>query len=284
MKSGQMSPGFTIIETLIFLAVSSTLITSAFLLVGGAQNKTEFTQAVNEIRGEIEQVANTVATGYYAGSDTTRCQVTSSDPAAALSISNAGGDRGTSTGCVYLGRVIYFSNGSDYALWNVAGRREMPGSGSPTARRTVTDISLAQTTAFGKTDARLKNGLEVKRMAFRKGGSVSNTAAVGFFSTLGSTNAANPDLLRSQSQQYDITGLPGLSLGALSDANLSASVASLRGSTRYTDARNPDGGIKICFDSGGTNQRAIITVGGGGRGSTTTLKIESGKCAAATLF
>ncbi len=281
MKSGQMSPGFTIIETLIFLAVSSVLITSAFLLIGGAQNKTEFTQAVNEVRAEIEQVAGTVATGYYAGSDTTSCQVTSPNPTAALSISNAGGNRGESTDCIFVGRIMYFSNGSDYDLWSVAGRREMPAVPAP---KTVTDISMAQTTAFGKTSARLKSGLEATRMASRKGGVVSNTAAIGFFSTLGSTNAANPDLLRSQSQQYDIIGLPGLALGALSDANLSGSVASLRASTRYADARNPEDGVKICFDSGATDERAIITVGGANRGATTSLDIQRGQCATATLF
>ncbi len=41
---------------------------------------------------------------------------------------------------------------------------------------------------------------------------------------------------------------------------------------------NPTAGVDICFNSGGTNQHAVISIGGSGRVLSTTLVIYDGAC------
>ena len=68
--------GFTIVEVIIVLAVSSVLLVSALSLVGGQQKKAEFTQALSDIQSQIDGVMNNVATGYYANPGNFQCTTT----------------------------------------------------------------------------------------------------------------------------------------------------------------------------------------------------------------
>jgi hypothetical protein len=45
-----------------------------------------------------------------------------------------------------------------------------------------------------------------------------------------------------------------------------------------TPVQNPSGGVKICINSGGTNQSAIITIGGSNRRTTIDSSIKVGSC------
>ena len=108
MKSGLKSRGFTIVEVLIFLAVSSALMVSAFTLISGSQNKAAFTVGINDLQQQINTVVNNVSNGYYAESATAQgCTV---DSAGALQFSSTG-SKGTSSQCIFLGRVVVFDNG-----------------------------------------------------------------------------------------------------------------------------------------------------------------------------
>ena len=76
MKSGLKSRGFTIVEVLIFLAVSSALMVSAFTLISGSQNKAAFTVGINDVQQQINAVINNVSNGYYSESATSQgCSV-----------------------------------------------------------------------------------------------------------------------------------------------------------------------------------------------------------------
>lgn len=53
MKRGNIPFGFTIIETMIFLAVSGALLASSLLLVSGSQNKSQFNNAVRDLNRKL---------------------------------------------------------------------------------------------------------------------------------------------------------------------------------------------------------------------------------------
>ena len=57
--------GYTIVETLIFLAVSALLFVSTIILISGRQAKAQFTNSVRDLVSDITDVANDVANGYY---------------------------------------------------------------------------------------------------------------------------------------------------------------------------------------------------------------------------
>ena len=250
MKSGLKSRGFTIVEVLIFLAVSSALMVSAFTLISGSQNKASFTQSINDVQQQIDSVINNVANGYYSAGETQKqCVIIGGIP-------NFTGNpvgRGSSADCIFLGRFIAFTNGSDeYTVYNVAGRRQKDGSD-------VTKMVDANPTIILDTEQKytLKNGLTFK--------SNNGINAFGFFNGLGASSGVS-DQLNSGYQQASFYGF-------IFGTDLPVGFAS-----KYDSEKDPTDGYTLCFDSGTTNQSGVITIGGSGRAATSSLEIKGGSC------
>lgn len=98
MYKGSMVGGYTIIETLIFLAISSLLFLSAVSTIGGRQASVQFTQATRDAQSKIQELINQVSTGYYPSAGYT-CTAS----VAGLSFTNISSVQGTSKDCVFLG-------------------------------------------------------------------------------------------------------------------------------------------------------------------------------------
>jgi len=251
MKSGLKSRGFTIVEVLIFLAVSSALMVSAFTLISGSQNKASFTQSINDVQQQIDSVINNVANGYYSAGETQKqCVLIGGIP-------NFTGNpvvRGSSADCIFLGRFIAFTDGSDeYTVYNVAGARQIAGSD-------VKTMAEAKPTIIPDTEQKytLKNGL-----TFNSNGN----NAFGFFNGLGESSGVS-DQLNSGYQQASFYGFKSSAIQPL--PTLFAS--------QFDLGKNQFSGYKLCFDSGTTNQSGVITIGGSGRTATSSLEIKSGLC------
>jgi len=247
MKSGLKSRGFTIVEVLIFLAVSSALMVSAFTLISGSQSKTAFTQSINNVQQQIDSVINNVANGYYSAGETqNKCTVINDVPSFDSETSVS---RGSSDQCIFLGRFMAFKDGSDeYTVYNVAGRRQKSGID-------VTTMVDANPIIIPGTEQTytLKNGLKFK----------GTTNAFGFFNGLGTS----PGVSDSGYQQASFYGFEFAT-------DLPGDFAS-----QYDNGgKDPVGGYKLCFDSGTTNQSGVITIGGSGRTATSSLEIKGTQC------
>src|SRR5882762_7178443 len=109
MKTGLNALGFTIVETMIVLAITGALLLMAMLMISGQQGKTEFTQAINDIQAQINDVINNVGTGYYAKTTDFSCSAGASGP-----VFNASGStgQGSNTACVFMGRAVQFIGNS----------------------------------------------------------------------------------------------------------------------------------------------------------------------------
>ena len=250
MKSGLKSRGFTIVEVLIFLAVSSALMVSAFTLISGSQNKASFTQSINDVQQQIDSVINNVANGYYSAGETQKqCVIIGGIP-------NFTGNpvgRGSSADCIFLGRFIAFTNGSDeYTVYNVAGRRQKDGSD-------VTKMVDANPTIILGTEQKytLKNGL-----TFKKNPAGVTNNAFGFFNGLGTSNGISDS-------GYQQASFYGFKFGTDLPVNFASD---------YDNGKDPTNGYALCFNSGTTNQSGVITIGGSGRTATSSLEVKSGSC------
>lgn len=270
MKSGLNPKGFTIVETMIFLAVSAALLTSALALLSGSQNKTQFNQAINDVQQQINTISNNVANGYYPSIGNLDCQ--DNVASTTLSISTGGpNERGTNVQCTFIGRVVLFNQNSDtFIVYNVAGARKKIGTTLDVANM----VDAKPTVIDGSEEINLKYGLRVGRMRVIGG---SNVGAVGFFTGFGKTNASGG--LESSSIRSDFMGIPGTNLST-SGAALPALIHAGPFRPTYQTNKNPIGGIEICFESGTTNQLGVLTIGGEGRTSSTTLRIATGACSA----
>lgn len=122
--------GYTIVEVLIFLAVSALLFGSTMVLLAGRQAKAQFTNAVRDFETRILDVANDVSNGYYQSPGDIRCNAIGS-----ITVSESGGEQGANKDCILLGRVIKLGYGSGqegekYGVYTLIGKRTtIPGGG-----------------------------------------------------------------------------------------------------------------------------------------------------------
>ncbi len=274
VKSGQN--GFTIVETLIVLAVTGILFVSAIMLVSGRQNKTEFSQAINNIKTQIDQTINEVSSGYYPNNANFNCKnnsgtISISTPPVGVPANPQGGNEG----CIFVGKIIHFSTTADpepFYVYSLAGAQtDTSGSITTTLKQAAPQL-VTQSTATNY----LQYGLTTKWV--RIGGVLPDIGSFGFVNSLGAYSGTSGDLL-SGSSQVSLLPIAGGSV-ADSDATAQTAINNYFTSTLNPDSDlNPAAGIQICFDSGGTNQHAIVSIGGGsGRVLGTTLQIYNGAC------
>lgn len=268
--------GFTIIETLIFLAVSSALLVSSLALFVGPQRKTEFLQGLDDVNQQLNTIVNNVTNGYYPRiNGVTSCNVLT-DPVTITEDSTAPAEdgRGSNSKCIFVGRAVQFIADEDhFNVYSIVGARQVSGA---TGVREISTLSEAKPTPLTSVDQLpLKNGISIKTLRIK--GESSNKGVIGFFSGFGSYIDGG-DKLRSGALTTDYTIFPNSSLSPGPDpfASFVADLMSVRSS--YETIKNPQTGIELCFESGATKQFGTILIGGKSSSATTKVKIENGVC------
>lgn len=260
--------GFTIVETLIVLAVTGFIFVSIVGLVAGRQNKTEFQQAINNITGQIQQTITEVQKGYFPSS-TYRCNATGS-----ISFTPNVGTQGSSQGCMFIGKVTQFAvHGTDPQQFNVftlvgcqfktclnkGDIATTPAEVKPVVDQYVTD------------NESLENGLVAKKMTYKTGGGATQnaTGAMGFLSSFGSASCGTGSDLCSGSQQ--------VGLYAVNTTALDSDTSAVQSAISVANLVQADS-VAICFESGTTTQAGTVTIGGQGQQLSVSLTIKSGSC------
>lgn len=291
MKGGSARGGFTIVETMIVLAVTGLLFLVAVLAVSGKQNPTEFHQAVNDIQSQLQQIIGQVSSGDYETSGNLQCI-----PGTHPIISSVGSQEGSNTGCILLGKVVQFGesgNPQNYIVYTIAGLRENSATG-----KLCTDLSCAVPLAIApgsmptnstfpdaSATSFLENGLTVVCMRYfnstpgspvcSPSGGGQPIGAVGFITTLGQYGSDNQ--LQSGSLQIQLVPVDNTVLGMVKTNAVDAIDSQSNGLAGSVP--NPSNGVLICFASGTTNQSALVTIGGSGGSNvdSVTTAISSGK-------
>lgn len=115
--------GYTIVEVMIFLAVSGMLFTSTMVFLAGRQQQAQFTNAVRDFETKLIDIANDVSNGYYQTASQINC---SGGGGSAITIVPGSNDLGTNEPCIVLGRFIKLSKTTDrerYTIYSLAGKR-----------------------------------------------------------------------------------------------------------------------------------------------------------------
>lgn len=248
--------GYTIVEVMIFLAVSGALLVSALMLVGGQQRKTEFSQAVREIENVVQDIINDVSTGYYSRPSDFTCV----NDGGTVKITPGANALGTNKDCMFVGRLIQFAvAGTDkegYSTFTTVGLRQLGDT-------IVENLTDANPTILGSSTQKhtLKYGLKAKKMTCCSG---ANIGVVGFFASLDGSGGTS-----GGSQHTDLRAYSASALDQTEIANtLVVSDLVVAGAD----------GVIICFESSGTDQHANLIIGGNNRQTSTQLEIENGPC------
>ena len=271
--------GFTIIEVLMVLAVTSILLASAIAVISGQQQRTEFNQAIRDIESQIRDTINDVSGGLYNNTGNFVCTSSGNGPLLAAGANS----QGTNKDCIFIGRAMQFgvagSDGEGFNIYNLVGQRQINGA---LGARDVSNLNEAKPTAIAPssssgvdfpdaTDKKtLAYGLSASTMKYINDSVSTNIGAVAFVSSLAKFQDNN---LLSGAQTVRLMPIDGTSLNMNSTSTVDA-INSLNSSSPV----NPNGGVSICFTSGGTNQIGVITIGSKGRELTTNLTISQGAC------
>lgn len=255
--------GYTLVETMIVLAISGLLAVSAFALVGGQRAKSEFTQAVRDFESKLVDVANDVAKGYFPNKGTNQQCI-----AGALGINfvPATENQGESEDCVFAGKVLAFNpagNERRFQVLTLASRR--------VARDNKEIVDISQ---LSNNDLRfvpnlddplpLLYGLRVKSV-------LADGNPIGSFAFITS--------FAGKSDTGSLTGAPDTDLKWLFSSSLGEDPF---GTLQSTTSRNPTNyrtvttanAIEICVEHGASGRTARIILGRSGRQLSTTTEVD----------
>jgi type II secretory pathway pseudopilin PulG len=264
--------GYTIIEVMIFLAVTGAMFAIVMRTFSGQQARAEFNTAVREVESKFQDVINNVGSGLYSNNGNIQCIL---DGPNNIKLIDTTTTQGTNTPCIYIGQMIHFApagNRSMFNIYSVAGKRVDAATG-----REISDIAESQPMVIARgpsppfngcatcpdtTDTyTIPPGLTIARVTYNDTGTWVDTGSMGFFTTFSTYNTTGS--LQSGSQTSDLVVIksppaPGL------DTNKENMVMhmDLRLDTAPEHIKKPSNGVKVCFEGDSTDQVAVFTISG----------------------
>lgn len=270
MKGGKKARGFTVIETMIVLAVTGGLFLAIAVTLSGRQQRTQFEQGINDIRAQLQQVINDVGTGFYPSLTNLRCTAGASGPVMVAGTTN----QGENTGCIFMGKALQFGvTGTDpeqFLTYSVAGlQRTTTGDEVTTYAQAQPRVISPASGAGSVPDITEKKTLQYGLTTLWIRSNSVNIGAFGFINKLATYSSGS---IVSGSQQVDVVPINSTSLNTTQLAGAQSINNNL-----VTSTINPTGGVQVCFVSGGTDQSGLITIGSNGRQLSVTLAIKGNK-------
>lgn len=258
------SQGFTIVETLIVLAVTSSLFVMAAIVINGRQQKTDFQVGIRNLQQQIQQVINETRSGYYPSSGTFNCSATAGSNVRLTAGSNT---QGQNQDCTFVGKTLVVGGNShrdNYTVYSLAGKRTLSNGDDVKLAKDANITAIAPSTVNPSSPdsaitTPIPNGLTYVWGLPVGGAQTANAFPLAFLSNFASFSGSD---VTNQGGSQQI-GLNGFSVQPTwstytSDANaINAEAAKASPYPAY------DSGAQLCFKSGGTDQSGLITISSG---------------------
>jgi hypothetical protein len=265
--------GYTILETLIFIAVSAMMFLSAVILIGGRQQEVEFSQGIRDLESKLNDTLNDVSVGYFPANNSLNCTIATGASAAVFPSISAvgGGGQGSSDGCIFVGKVLQFAPlvggstlNSQIYIHTLAGRK-FNASGGFTKNLDEANVVTITPTSSAPSIPNLTEIYELKWKIKVTGVYVGGTnyGSLGVVSTFGTVAGSG---FASGSQTIAVGAVPSTSVGQTVDGAVSA----VRGITTLTS----DQPMIICLADSADKQKASITIGELGNPTGVKLKVD----------
>lgn len=174
--------GYTLIEVMIFLAVSGAIFASAVVLISGQQGRTQFQQSMRDLNSQIQNSISDVKTGFYVSGGNAVCSV---DPNTfAITVSNPGAsEQGSNEECIYLGKTFQtIENQDTLYTYNVVGSRIYKTSASSNATATAERFQDTNPQPIFPTDTGPVDLTEEYKLS--GGANFVESSLVGFYQSL----------------------------------------------------------------------------------------------------
>jgi prepilin-type N-terminal cleavage/methylation domain-containing protein len=299
MKGGKnKSPlGYTIIEVMIVLAISGVMFLIAADFVNGKEQRTAFTDGVNTLASNIQDVIEQIGDGNYSNIPIT-CLVKNGSLAISNPALTAPTPQGTNSDCVFLGKVFFWptpaQNPDDqYYLYTMAGSSTNPTATISTGEIGLSDISYAPVYVKGSSGVDLTvsqetpealqiSGIDLLDSTGAPIMSLSPIYAFGLIQSLGSNELAagtNATHYESGAQTINLYYVPNTVItSGTSGSNQIAGANALNYNASSTN-NNPlvpvlsTEAIGLCVTDG--THSSVVSIGGA-NASQLSVNIENG--------
>ncbi len=277
MQGDNNCSGYTIVEVMIYLAVTGVLFVIAFTTIGGRQAQASFTQSIRTFQSRITNNLNDVSTGFYPNTNNLNCSLNGAVMGSKVSFISGVSTPGTNIDCTFIGKVLQFNNNSStFNLITVVGTR-LDSNGNEVSnlvdshplaavKNSVSppvDLTVADT---------LDSGVRITDLiTLSSGVIIHNRGAVGFFTSFPQSNSSSV----SGSLNTNVVYIPGTTLTS-GLANTVAHVNLLDTSIPLDSSFSLNPVIVICLEdgnTGGNNRTAALIINNGGRSNTVELHI-----------
>lgn len=290
-KDQNSKNGFTIVETMIFLAISALMLSVAANSIIGKQGDTEFKTGLNIFRDNLSLSLTNILNGSYGLPSTLYCHANGAAPYQPY-LNTTSSNKGN---CTFLGEVVAFGT-SNYSIYTLLGRTYDPLNPNLLAT-TITQASPSISTTLSKS-YQLPENMKITCLEVSTPGSVcSPPGNIGSFAIIsftgfngenaggsaiqayrGSTTGSNSNnLLNNGSLQVELIPITGSNLNDpygtstgleirishlqncnpnINEVCLSAPFSSI------SEPINPPNGIDLCINSGTNNESAELIFGG----------------------
>lgn len=296
--------GFTVIESMIFLTISSFVFVSAIAGYSQRQKEVQFTQGVRTLQAQLQDVINDVATGFYPTLPA-NCHASNLDNSAPYFDSNAS-NASNSSNCVWFGKAIqlgttYFCNAATtsdncdrYGIMPIVARRtniETDGTKKPIdtfaqARPIALASCIINPGVFGGSPCtgtlarpdlsqrgELQGFIGVYRIYVRDANGNNSpareTGAIAFTTALQRNQSSFGRL--DKTNTIDMVYIPGTNVSTSEagitnaiGANFNSNNSDADPNNDENDIINPPNGITLCI-KGAQGQRTAIMIGANSR-------------------
>lgn len=257
------SGGFTVVEVMIVLAISGVMFVTFAGMMSGRQAKAWFSASVSDVVTDIRQHINEVGSGYRPQTGTFSCSLAGGAP----SITTAGAAAaGTNTDCTYIGQAVMAdtANTGSYVLQGLVGARTTTTGTEPltlaAAKTRVLDKGSGYPASWPNLGIQkdLQYGLTLKWMRDGTPGTTSNIAGFAIAAAPDGQLSMASGALQSGTIAPTIIPIPNAAGLVSRTQGVDLLVRALGGVAPVITA--PAGKVQLCFQSGTSNQTALVTV------------------------
>ena len=270
--------GYTIIEVLIVLAVTSALFVAAITVFSGKQGKTQFLQSMQDLNSKIQSVVSGINVSVFPGAGQYSCTTQSNRPNLGVPV-GPGDTTGANGECLFLGKGIQADTDTTQGhlyIYTVLGSRINPFTGN----LATTYLNSNPEPAMGQgacglpcdltEDYSLQFGATIKSSKISTSTSPpsgpTETDLVGFYTSLQTTSNSGSQTLLSY-------GYSGFKTKPKLDAQVRQT---LENALPPYSPPTPIEGWYLCVQSGTSNEMSELVVSSSPAGVTT--KVNYGVC------
>ena len=280
MNAWARRQGYTIVEVLIVLAVTSALLASAMYFFNGRSGRLAFENDITAFQTKLDDIINNVASGYYASTSNFTCTSSSSGPSISTGSSSA---RGTNAACQFLGRGVHLNTNftNYYYVHNIIGLRQVAGGTNLVTSLTeaqpkllsdgsTSTVETAEKVAFNSSE------LVHTRATTTTGATYTDRGFLGFISSFPTITAGNTDPGAQSVGLYTVYNSVATSTIDISQSK--NTVVDWFNATFDATKVISINKFEICFKSLGSGQYGIVTVGQDNSETNITQSIAYGSC------